>query len=169
MYDAKGGGGDYDSRKKELRDYNAQLIASSRTHGVSKPSRGVKLIATRSNAYESGDMVEVRSVDASFAQRQATLRAARNRKRRAKLLQRLRFATTDFRIALQILYLYNYMDYTVSSVNVKLTKFTVIRRTKFFLELYKSLTKFLKRDRRKTGTIGWELVPLSCFVSQRGQ
>ena len=55
-------------------------------HGVVKPSRGEKLVAARTNAYQRGDMATVASVDASIAQRQATRRAARNRKKARKAI-----------------------------------------------------------------------------------
>ena len=45
-------------------------------HGVTKPSRGEKVVAALANVYERGGMVAVASVDASIAQRQATCRAA---------------------------------------------------------------------------------------------
>ena len=53
-------------------------------YGVTKQSRGEKLVAERGNAFERGDMVAVASVDATIAQRQATRRAARHRKKARK-------------------------------------------------------------------------------------
>ena len=53
-------------------------------HGIKNPSRGEKLVAARANAFERGDMAAVASVDATIAQRQATRRAARNRKKARK-------------------------------------------------------------------------------------
>ena len=53
-------------------------------HGIVKPSRGEKLVAARANAYERGELAAVASVDASIAQRQATHRAARHRKKARK-------------------------------------------------------------------------------------
>ena len=61
-----------------------QKELNAEDYGIAKPSRGEKLIAARANAYERGDMAAVASVDASIAQRLASLRAARNRKKARK-------------------------------------------------------------------------------------
>ena len=59
-------------------------------YGVAESSRGEKLIAARTNAYERGEMAAVPSVDPSIAKIQATIRAARNRKKTDKTAVRLR-------------------------------------------------------------------------------
>ena len=53
-------------------------------HGVPKPSRGEKLVAARANAFERGDVEAVASVDATISKRQATIRAAHNRRKARK-------------------------------------------------------------------------------------
>ena len=53
-------------------------------HCIKKPSQGEKLVAGRANAFKRCNMAAVASVDATFAQRQATRRAARNRKKARK-------------------------------------------------------------------------------------
>ena len=49
-----------------------------------KPSRGEKLVATRANAFERGDMAAVASVDATIAQCEDIRRAARHSKKALK-------------------------------------------------------------------------------------
>ena len=72
-----------------LKQYAADFARIEREldaedHGVTKPSRGEKLVLARAKAFERGDMVAVASVDATIAQRHATRRAARHRKKARK-------------------------------------------------------------------------------------